>query len=89
MRGKSEKPVQIPQEKEQSLMKIQRLYPLFVATLPLFATKRAFQFVILRPKRRLWFNNHIRTISIAAKLLVLEIFFHILVVSLTIVKQFP
>lgn len=42
MQGKSEKPVQMPQEKRQSLIKIPRLHPLFVATLPLFATKRAF-----------------------------------------------
>lgn len=59
MQGKSEKPVQIPQEKRQSLMKIPRLYSLFVAALSLFATKRAFQLVVLRPKRRLWFNNYI------------------------------
>lgn len=42
MQGKSEKLAQMSQEKRQSLMKIPRLHPLFVAILPLFATKRAF-----------------------------------------------
>ena len=59
MQGKSEKPVQMSQEKRQSLMKIPRLYPLFVAALSLFATKRAFQLVVLRPKRRFWLDNYI------------------------------
>lgn len=59
MQGKTEKPVQMPQEKRQSLMKNPRLYPLFVAILPLFATKRAFQLVVLRPKRLLRLDNYI------------------------------
>ena len=59
MQGKSEKPAQMSQEKRQSLMKIPRLYPLFVAILPLFATKRAFQLVVLRPKRLLRLDNYI------------------------------
>lgn len=59
MQGKSEKPAQMSQEKRQSLMKIPRLHPLFVAILPLFATKRAFQLVVLRPKRLLRLNNYI------------------------------
>ena len=59
MQGKSEKPVQMSQEKRQSLMKIPRLYPLFVVDLSLFATKRAFQLVVLLPKRLLRLNNYI------------------------------
>ena len=59
MQGKSEKPVQMSQEKRQSLMKIPRLHPLFIAILSLFATKRAFQLVVLRPKRLLRLDNYI------------------------------
>ena len=59
MQGKSGKPVQMPQEKRQSLIKIPRLYPLFFAILPLFATKRTFQLVVLRPKRLLRLDNYI------------------------------
>lgn len=59
MQGKSGKSVQMPQEKRQSLMKIPRLYPLFVAILSLFTTKRALQLVVLRPKRLLRLNNYI------------------------------
>lgn len=59
MQGKSEKPVQMPQEKRQSLMIFPRLYPLFVAILSLFATKRAFQLVVLHSKRLLRLDNYI------------------------------
>mgnify|MGYP001689398773 CR=1 FL=1 len=59
MQGKTEKLVQMSQEKRKSLMKIPRLYPLFVAALPLFAAKRAFQLVVLRPKRLLRLDNYI------------------------------
>ena len=59
MQGKTEKLVQMPQEKRQSLMKIPRLYPFFVAILSLFATKRALQLVVLRPKRLLRLDNYI------------------------------
>lgn len=59
MQGKSEKPVQMSQKKRQSLMKILRLHPLFVAALSLFAAKRAFQLVVLRPKRLLRLDNYI------------------------------
>ena len=59
MQGKSEKLAQMSQEKRQSLMKIPRFYPLFVAILSLFAAKRAFQLVVLRPKRLLRLDNYI------------------------------